>query len=45
MPEITFIFETIENKIQCEANDLLKDLCTKFSNKIGIDIKNLCFFY
>ena len=45
MPDITFIFETIENKIQCEANDLLKDLCTKFSNKIGIDIKNLCFFY
>ena len=45
MPEITFIFETIENKIQCEANDLLKDLCTKFANKIGIDIKNLYFFY
>ena len=45
MPEITFIFETIENKIQCAANDLLKDLCAKFANKIGIDIKNLCFFY
>ena len=45
MPEITFIFLTIENKIQCEANDLLKDLCTKFANKIGIDIKNLYFIY
>ena len=45
MPEITFIFETIENKIQCEANDLLKDLCAKFANKIGIDIKNLYFLY
>ena len=45
MPEIAFIFETIENKIQCEANDLLKDLCAKFANKIGIDIKNLYFLY
>ena len=45
MAETFFIFNGIQTTIQCKKDELMKDICQKFSNKINIDINNLYFLY
>ena len=45
MAEVKFIFEGNTINIQCTKQDIMKDICTKFANKIGKDINKLYFLY
>ena len=45
MAEIFFMFNGIQTRILCQKDELMKDICQKFSNKINIDINNLYFLY
>ena len=42
---VTFTFEGINIKIQCSTDDLMKDICQKYANKIGRNINSLVFLY
>ena len=42
---VIFIFEGINIKIQCSTDDLMKDICQKYANKIGRNINSLVFLY
>ena len=45
MAEIFFIYNGMKTSILCQKDDLMKDICHKFSSKINIDINNLYFLY
>ena len=48
MTEVTFIYEGIPNKIQCNNNDKMKDIINKFLIKVGksdIDNDNILYIY
>ena len=42
---VIFTFEGINIKIQCSTDDLMKDICQKYANKIGRNINSLVFLY
>ena len=42
---VAFTFEGIKVKIQCSTNDLMKDICQKYANKIGRNVNSLVFLY
>ena len=42
---VIFIFEGINIKIQCSTDDLMKDICQKYANKIGRNVNSLIFLY
>ena len=42
---VAFTFEGIKAKIQCSTNDLMKDICQKYANKIGRNVNSLIFLY
>ena len=44
MAEVIFIFNGLKIPIQCKENDKMKEICQKFSSKIGIDDINSIFF-
>ena len=45
MAEVKFIFEGITTKIQCTKNEIIRDICIKFSNKIQKNINKLYFLF
>ena len=45
MSKTTFLFNTKEITIQCTNEELMKDICQKFANKVKIDVNNLLFIY
>ena len=45
MAEVKFIFEDNAIKIQCIKQDLMRDICIKFANKLKKDINKLYFLY
>lgn len=45
MSEVEFIFEGSSTKIQCNANEKMKEICQRFSSKNNIDIKDKFFLY
>ena len=45
MVEVEFIFNGIKTIIQCNINEKMKDICNRYINKIGKDIKKLNFIY
>ena len=44
MAEVKFIFEGNTIIIQCTKQRIMKDICTRFANKIGKDIINYIFY-
>ena len=42
---VKFIFEGKVDKIQCSKDEKMKDICQKYSNKIGLNINSLVFSY
>ena len=42
---VIFTFEGINIKIQCSTDDLMKDICQKYANKIGRNVNSLVFLY
>ena len=42
---VIFTFEGINIKIQCSIDDLIKDICQKYANKIGRNVNSLVFLY
>jgi len=40
-----FTFKGINTVIQCNKEDKMKDICSKYANKIGIDINLIYFLY
>ena len=42
---VIFTFEGINIKIQCSTDDLIKDICQKYANKIGRNVNSLVFLY
>jgi len=38
MSKVIFSFEKIDTTMSCSKNDLMKDICEKFSNFIGKEI-------
>ena len=45
MPEIIFIYDGQNIKIQCNVNQKMKNICINLSNKINTDINSLTFLY
>ena len=45
MSKVIFSFEKIDTTMSCSKNDLMKDICEKFSNFIGKDMNSLRFEY
>ena len=45
MSNIIFVFNEKETKIECDSQELLKEICKRFTSKEGLDINNLSFFY
>ena len=45
MENVIFTFNGINTIIQCKKENKMKDICTKFVNKIGIDINSIYFLY
>ena len=45
MSEVEFNFEGNINRIQCNKDEKMEDICLKFATKIGIDIDQLYFLY
>ena len=42
---VLFTLDGEELKIQCTQNDIMKDICQKYSNKIKKNINTLVFLY
>ena len=42
---VIFTFEGINIKIQCSTDDLMKDICQKYANKIQRNVNSLIFLY
>jgi len=45
MSEVYFLYQSSQTLIQCQKNDLMKDICLKFANKINININDIYFIY
>ena len=45
MVEIEFIYNGKKSIIQSNLNDILRDICQKFSDKAQLDLKELLFLY
>ena len=45
MAEVRFIYKTQTYIIQCQKNELFKDICQRFSNKANINLSNAYFMY
>ena len=45
MSEISFLYQSSETLIQCQKDDLMKDICIKFANKNKININDIYFIY
>ena len=43
--KVIFNFEGIDVTIQCLTNEKMKDICQRYSNKIGKSINELIFLY
>ena len=44
MSQVEFIYNGEKTIIQCQSNEIMKDICQKFRNKINLD-KNKAIFY
>ena len=42
---VIFVYNGLDNSIQCKKEDKMKDICLKFANKIDINIKEIYFLY
>ena len=42
---VIFTFEGVNVKMQCSTDDKVKDICQKYSNKIGRNVNSLVFLY
>ena len=42
---VTFIYDFIGMTVQCKKTDKMKDICQKYSIKLGIGLKLLTFLY
>ena len=45
MAEIDFNFGGVKTIMECNLNDLLKDICKNYSMKINKDLSELAFLY
>ena len=45
MAEIEFIFNDIKTTIQCNINEMMKDICGKYVIKIDKDFNKIYFVY
>ena len=45
MAEVVFMYEGNTIAIQCNENQKMKEICSKFCNKINIDLNSLHFLY
>ena len=45
MTKVIFSFDGIQTSIQCLKEESMKNICNKFSTKIGIDVYSLLFIY
>ena len=45
MPKIEFIFNSQLYIIQCEKEELMKNICQKFASKLGTDLNSIYFIY
>ena len=43
--KVIFNFEELDVTIQCLNNEKMKDICKRYSNKIGKNINSLIFLY
>ena len=44
-PKVIFTLDGIDLSIQCNENDIMKDICQKYVNKIKRNINTLIFIY
>ena len=42
---VIFTFEGVNVKVHCSTDDLMKDICQKFANKIERNVNSLIFLY
>ena len=45
MSEIFFFYQSTKTMIECKKDELMKEICQKFANKVGININDLYFLY
>ena len=45
MSNIEFLFKGVKTLVQCNKNDLMQNICTKFAKKLFLDINSLFFIY
>ena len=45
MNKVEFTYNGLKTTILCNSKDKMKDICNKFSSKIGIDFDSLYFLY
>ena len=45
MSEVIFSYQGNKTSIQCDANEKMKDICIRFSNKLNIDINKILFMF
>ena len=43
--KVKFILNGISSFIQCTINNKMEEICEKYANKVGKDIKDLIFLY
>ena len=45
MSKVIFIYNSVQNIIQCKKEDLMLNICKRFSSEINIELKKLYFLY
>ena len=45
MATVTFTFNGVEIKIQCETEDKMENICNKFCSKAQIDINSIYLWF
>ena len=45
MKNVEFNYEGTQITIQCNENDLIKDICKKFASKLSLEMDSLFFIY
>ena len=45
MAQVIFTFNGVENYIQCNIQDTMREICKKFETKLKLDISKLFFLY
>ena len=45
MASIKFIYNKIQTIIQCNLEDLMRDICKRFADKINLELNKLNFIY